>query len=131
MRSDELRLRQAALNLLSNAAKFTSSGVVSLAARRFRIDGKPWVEIEVRDTGIGISAPDLKTLFQEFHQLNSETSRKQKGTGLGLALSQKLCRMMGGDIFVESELGAGSCFTIRLPAEVPAEQSQAALQKAA
>ena len=131
MRSDELRLRQAALNLLSNAAKFTSNGVVSLAARRFRIDGKPWVEIEVRDTGIGISDSDVKTLFQEFHQVNSETSRKQKGTGLGLALSQKLCRMMGGDIFVESELGAGSCFTIRLPAEVPAEQSQAALAIAA
>ena len=117
--SDETRLRQAVLNLLSNAAKFTSDGVVSLTARRFRVDGGEWVEIEVRDTGLGISAEDLKVLFQEFRQVNSQASRKQKGSGLGLALSQKLCRMMGGDIFVESELGAGSCFTIRLPAKAP------------
>jgi signal transduction histidine kinase len=131
MRSDELRLRQAALNLLSNAAKFTSDGVVSLSARRFGIDGKPWIEIEVRDTGIGISAEDLKVLFQEFRQINTESSRKHKGTGLGLALSQKLCRMMGGDIFVESEPGAGSCFAIRLPAEAPSEAVRATLPKAA
>jgi signal transduction histidine kinase len=131
MKSDELRLRQAVLNLLSNAAKFTTEGVVSLTARGFRVDGRKWFEIEIRDTGIGISPEDLKILFQEFRQVNSAASRKQKGTGLGLALSQKLCRMMGGEIFVESEPGSGSCFTIRLPAEAPAEPAQVAYKKAA
>ena len=131
MHSDELRLRQAALNLLSNAAKFTNEGLVSLTARGFRVDEKNWVEIEVRDTGIGISADDLNTLFQEFRQVDSEASRRQKGTGLGLALSQKLCRMMGGEIFVESEPGAGSCFTIRLPAQAPGEMAQVGFKQAA
>jgi signal transduction histidine kinase len=95
------------------------------------VDEKNWVEIEVRDTGIGISADDLKTLFQEFRQVNSEASRRQKGTGLGLALSQKLCRMMGGEVFVESEPGAGSCFTIRLPAQAPGETVQVGYKQAA
>jgi signal transduction histidine kinase len=131
MRSDELRLRQAVLNLLSNAAKFTNDGVVSLTVRGFRVSGKRWVEFEVRDNGIGISAEDQKVLFQEFRQVNSQASRKQNGTGLGLALSQKLCRMMGGEIFVESELGSGSCFTIRLPAEAPAEPAEIAIRMAA
>ena len=131
MRSDETRLRQAVLNLLSNAAKFTSDGLVSLTARRFRVDGREWIEIEVRDTGIGISADDLKMLFQDFRQVNSTASRKQKGTGLGLALSQKLCRMMGGDIFVESAPGVGSCFTIRLPADAPMASTEVEMKRAA
>ena len=91
MTSDEVRLRQAALNLLSNAAKFTTRGVVTLSARRFQADAGDWIEIEVRDTGIGIAPEDMKTLFQDFRQVNSRQSRKAKGTGLGLALSQKLC----------------------------------------
>jgi len=116
MTSDQLRLRQAALNLMSNAAKFTSNGVVELTARRLRIGSGDWIEIEVRDTGIGISRDDLKTIFQDYKQVNSVEARKRKGTGLGLALSQKLCMMMGGNIFADSELGLGSRFTIRVPA---------------
>ena len=116
MTSDELRLRQAALNLMSNAAKFTSRGVVSLSARRFQAEAGDWIEIAVRDTGIGIAPDDLATLFQDFKQVNSREARKSKGTGLGLALSQKLCAMMGGAIFADSELGHGACFTIRVPA---------------
>jgi signal transduction histidine kinase len=116
MTSDEVRLRQAILNLMSNAAKFTSRGVVNLSARRFWTDAGDWIEIEVSDTGIGITPEDLKTLFQDFKQVNSREARKRKGTGLGLALSQKLCTMMGGSIFAESEFGHGACFTIRVPA---------------
>ncbi len=115
MTSDQLRLRQAALNLMSNAAKFTSNGVVELSARRLHIGSGDWIEIEVRDTGIGISRKDLKTIFQDYKQVNSVEARKRKGTGLGLALSQKLCMMMGGSIFVDSELGHGARFTIRVP----------------
>ena len=70
----------------------------------------------MNDTGIGIAPEDLKGLFQDFKQVNSREARKRKGTGLGLALSQKLCMMMGGSIFAESEFGHGACFTIRVPA---------------
>jgi signal transduction histidine kinase len=118
MISDETRLRQAALNLLSNAAKFTTNGILTLSARRFRVDQADWIEIEVRDTGIGIAAEDLKKLFQDFRQVDSPLARKSKGTGLGLALSQKLCALMGGGIFVDSEPGHGACFTIRVPAVI-------------
>jgi signal transduction histidine kinase len=90
--------------------------VVSLSARRFQAEAGDWIEIAVRDTGIGIAPEDLKTLFHDFKQVNSREARKRKGTGLGLALSQKLCTMMGGGIFAESELGHGACFTIRVPA---------------
>ena len=116
MHSDELRLRQAVLNLLSNAAKFTSNGAVEVSGRRTRGESGDGVEIEVRDSGIGISPEDLKTLFQDFKQVNSPESRKRKGTGLGLALSQQLCAMMGGRITAQSELGRGARFTIRVPA---------------
>ena len=116
MTSDELRLRQVVLNLLSNAAKFTSRGLVTLSALRLRTPTGDWIEIEVRDTGIGIAAEDLKSLFQIFEQVNSRPTRRSKGTGLGLAISQSLCSMMGGAIFAESELGHGACFTVRAPA---------------
>ncbi len=133
MTSDELRLRQAALNLMSNAAKFTSRGVVHLSARRFQAEAGDWIEIEVRDTGIGIAPEDLTTLFKDFKQVNSREARKRKGTGLGLALSQKLCAMMGGAIFADSELGHGACFTVRVPAilRIGTDQSEPNLNAAA
>ncbi|MDE2577685.1 MAG: hypothetical protein KGL46_02665 [Hyphomicrobiales bacterium] len=116
MESDELRLRQSILNLISNAAKFTSKGVITLSCRRHATPAGDWIEVEVRDTGIGIAADDLKNLFQDFRQINPDRARKRQGTGLGLALSQKLCALMGGAISAESELGHGSSFTIRVPA---------------
>lgn len=121
--SDEVRLRQAALNLMSNAAKFCSNGVVSLSARRLKAEEREWIEIEVRDTGIGIAREDLRTLFQSFRQVNSEGTRKTKGTGLGLALTQRLCNLMGGGVFAESQLGHGACFTIRVAASLDPAQS--------
>jgi signal transduction histidine kinase/ActR/RegA family two-component response regulator len=108
---DEAKLRQALLNLLSNAAKFTRNGKITVAVR---LDGAS-IHIDVRDTGVGISPENLAHLFENFGEAESATSSKYGGTGLGLALSQKLCRLMGGDITVESVFGHGSCFTIRLP----------------
>ena len=115
MQSDETKLRQALLNLMSNSAKFTKHGVVTLSARRYRVGGGDWIEIAVGDTGIGIAAEDLKTLFQDFHQIRGASNRRGEGTGLGLALTQRLCALMGGGISVDSELGHGACFTIRVP----------------
>jgi signal transduction histidine kinase len=123
---DVTKLRQAVLNLLSNAAKFTKDGKVALEVAREPIGAADWIRIAVRDTGIGISRANLPKLFQNFNQAEAATASRYGGTGLGLALSQMLCRMMGGEITVESELGAGSCFTIRVPSAVAAVQTYAA-----
>jgi signal transduction histidine kinase len=124
---DATKLRQAVLNLVSNAAKFTKRGRVVLTARREPTAAGDWIVIAVRDTGIGVSRENLSKLFQNFNQAEASTSSRYGGTGLGLALSQKLCRMMGGEITVESELARGSCFTIRLPAAPPEATTRPAL----
>jgi signal transduction histidine kinase len=124
LQTDQTKLRQAALNLLSNAAKFSENGTVTLDVRRERKPAGDWVQIEVRDTGIGIAAENLGKLFQNFAQATATTSVQYGGTGLGLALSQKLCALMGGGIAVTSELGRGSTFTIRVPAVATAEQPE-------
>jgi signal transduction histidine kinase/CheY-like chemotaxis protein len=123
MRADAMRVRQALLNLGSNAGKFTERGRVTVAVARRRDDGRGWITFAVSDTGIGMTAEQMAKLFEEFTQADASTTRKYGGTGLGLAISRRFCRMMGGDITVESTLGAGSTFTIRLPAEVPAAQA--------
>jgi signal transduction histidine kinase len=113
--ADSMRLKQILLNLLSNACKFTKEGEVALRVRRVA-DGRDWVELAVADTGIGLTAEQRAKLFQEFTQADSLTARRYGGTGLGLALSRKLARMMGGDVTATSEPGKGSVFTVRLPA---------------
>jgi signal transduction histidine kinase len=113
--TDSMRLKQILLNLLSNACKFTKEGEVALRVRKVA-DGRDWVELAVADTGIGLTAEQQAKLFQEFTQADSLTARRYGGTGLGLALSRKLARMMGGDVTVASEPGKGSVFTVRLPA---------------
>ena len=112
--TDATKLRQATLNLLSNAAKFTEGGTITLSAYRRRSPAGDWIEIQVQDTGIGIARSDLSNLFQNFGQANRTTSTKYGGTGLGLALSQRICGLMGGGITATSEIGRGSCFTIRV-----------------
>jgi signal transduction histidine kinase len=112
--TDQTKLRQAALNLMSNAAKFTQGGTITLSVQRRKSQAGDWIEIQVLDTGIGIAQSDIGCLFQNFGQANRATSRKYGGTGLGLALSQKLCALLGGGISATSELGQGSCFTIRV-----------------
>jgi GAF domain-containing protein len=114
LNADSMRLKQVLLNLLSNACKFTKEGEVALRVRRVA-DGRDWVELAVADTGIGLTAEQQARLFQEFTQADSLTARRYGGTGLGLALSRKLARMMGGDVTVTSEPGKGSVFTVRLP----------------
>ena len=122
MHADLTKVRQALFNLLSNACKFTERGTVTLAVARERTASGDWVAFEVRDTGIGMTSEQLSRLFQEFGQADASVARRYGGTGLGLALSRRLCRMMGGDVAVESEFGRGSAFTIRLPAETPDAQ---------
>jgi signal transduction histidine kinase len=111
---DPMRLRQILLNLLSNACKFTKAGEVKLAARKVS-NGSNFVEFAVSDTGIGMTAEQQAKLFEEFSQADATTAQRFGGTGLGLALSRKLARMMGGDVTVTSEPGKGSVFTVRLP----------------
>src|SRR5206468_3177137 len=107
-------VRQALLNLLSNACKFTDHGTVTLSVSREATD----IVFSVSDTGIGMTPEQLGKLFEAFSQADAATTRKYGGTGLGLALSRRLCRMMGGEVTVESEAGRGSTFTILLPALV-------------
>ena len=113
--ADAMRLRQSLLNLLSNACKFTKDGEITLAVSRIDVGGGHWIELAVRDTGIGMSEEQVANLFEEFTQADASTTRRFGGTGLGLAISRRLCRMMGGDIGVTSDVGKGSTLAIRLP----------------
>ena len=121
-RRPESRFRQALLNLVSNGNKFTESGTVTIAAHQQHIDGRDWITIAVTDTGIGMTPEQMGKLFQEFSQVSSITASKYGGTGLGLAISRHFCRIMGGDISVESKPGEGSTFTIQLPQVVQNDQ---------
>jgi two-component system, NtrC family, sensor kinase len=118
MRADLTKVRQALFNLLSNGCKFTDHGTVTLAVGREASGDQDWLRFSVSDTGIGMTPEQLARLFDAFSQADAATTRKYGGTGLGLALSRRLCRGMGGDVTVESESGRGSTFTIRLPAIV-------------
>ncbi|MBC7814683.1 MAG: ammonium transporter [Burkholderiales bacterium] len=121
MRADLTKVRQTLFNLLSNAAKFTDHGTIKLVASR-EVDetqsGREWILFEVRDTGIGMTPDQLNEVFKEFTQADASTTRKYGGTGLGLAISHRFCRMMGGDITVDSEVGEGSTFLVRIPTDV-------------
>jgi len=118
---DGIRLRQILLNLLSNAAKFTQRGGIAINVKHEAInDTSARLYFEVTDTGIGIPQDKLDRLFQSFSQVDSSTTRKYGGTGLGLALSQHLARVMGGGISVTSAEGRGTTFLVELPAEAPA-----------
>ena len=129
MDSDLTRIRQILLNLLSNASKFTENGTVTLAVHRENDaeSGADVIVFSVSDSGIGMTEDQIAKLFQAFAQAEASTSRKYGGTGLGLAISRRFCQMMGGDISVESEAGAGSTFTVRLPAEVDGHASDGSL----
>ncbi len=115
-RLDATRLRQVLLNLLSNAAKFTESGTITLAVSRHP-NGSTQEELafQVSDTGIGMSSEQLERVFDAFSQAEVSTATKYGGTGLGLAISRRFCQMMGGDLEAVSEPGSGTTFTARLP----------------
>ena len=118
MHADVTKIRQGLFNLLSNAAKFTKGGTITLDVARETADGVDWVTFDVSDTGIGMTPEQMGKLFQAFSQAEASTTRKFGGTGLGLVITRRFCQMMGGDVTVESEYGVGTTFTIRLPAKV-------------
>ena len=121
LHQDETKLKQALLNLLSNAAKFTESGSIRLEARSISLaNQQPGVCLRVIDTGIGIPTGELETIFDEFHQIDSSLTRRYEGTGLGLAITRHLVTALGGEITVASEVGTGSTFTITIPARISA-----------
>jgi signal transduction histidine kinase len=130
LHADQMRLRQALLNLMSNANKFTDHGTITIDARQGQEGSRDWVTISVADTGIGMTTEQMGKLFQEFSQADASTTRKYGGTGLGLAISKRFCQMMGGDITVESEVGSGSTFTIRLPRMVEGPKEAVAANQA-
>ena len=115
---DPTKLRQAVLNLISNAAKFTNNGQITVRLARIAGAHGERLRIDVIDTGIGVNAGQLNNLFSMFTQAGPGISAKFGGTGLGLALSRTLCRVMGGDITMVSEAGKGSCFTIDVPVSI-------------
>lgn len=119
MHADLTKVRQTLFNLLSNAAKFTEHGTITLTTTRQHADDGDWIYFEVKDNGIGISNEQMIRLFKEFTQADASTTRRHGGTGLGLALSRRFCQIMGGEITARSTFGQGSVFAIRLPAIVP------------
>ncbi|HLO47642.1 MAG TPA: response regulator [Kamptonema sp.] len=129
MKTDLTKVRQSLFNLLSNACKFTKRGKIIInVEKEYRKSGTsdgeeqklviPYILFKVSDTGVGIAPERMEKLFQPFTQADASTTREYGGTGLGLAITKKLSRIMGGDTFVESEVGKGSTFTIILPVEV-------------
>ncbi len=118
MRADATKVRQILFNLLSNAAKFTSGGAVSLDVQRTLTDGSASIQFIVTDTGIGLTPKHKTRLFQPFSQADTSIARKYGGTGLGLALVWRFCHLMGGDVAVESPSEGGARFVVVLPATV-------------
>jgi signal transduction histidine kinase/DNA-binding response OmpR family regulator/ligand-binding sensor domain-containing protein len=132
MRADQTKVRQALFNLLSNASKFTENGTITLEVRsqtpQLLTDHCPLITFRVHDTGIGMTPEQLGRLFQAFSQADASTTRKFGGTGLGLTISRQFCRLMGGDLTVESVMGEGSTFTATVPSIVAEPNEQAAVK---
>ena len=129
LEGDEVRLRQILLNLLSNAAKYTTKGQISVSITQVKRENKKvWLDITISDTGQGIRPEDQKKLFGEFVQFDTKKNRNIEGTGLGLAITKRLCTAMDGSISVESEYGKGSSFTVIIPQEVHSETPFAAVE---
>ena len=122
MRADLSKVRQSLFNLLSNACKFTERGRITLTVSRTSdsLSSADWITFRISDTGIGITPEQMAKLFQPFTQADASTTRQYGGAGLGLAITKRFCQMMGGDITVDSEVGKGSTFTIRLPTQITA-----------
>ncbi|TIQ40270.1 MAG: response regulator, partial [Mesorhizobium sp.] len=124
MHSDQTKLRQNLFNLLSNAAKFTNGGRVTLSVRRERRAECDWLVFNVSDTGIGMTAEQQERLFNAFTQADASTTRNYGGTGLGLSITRSFSRMIGGVVTVESEAGKGSVFTMEVPARCRREAEE-------
>ncbi len=118
MYADVAKVRQCLINLLSNAAKFTQNGTISLEVERRQTNNGNWIIFIVQDTGIGMTEATISKLFRPFTQADNSTTRKYGGTGLGLAITKRFAQMMGGDITVESEPNQGSTFRLYLPSTI-------------
>jgi signal transduction histidine kinase len=115
MDADVTKLKQILFNLLSNAAKFTSDGIITLTVKNYLRGEEERVMFAVSDTGIGLTPEQIQKLFRHFSQADASTTRKYGGTGLGLVISRRFCEMMGGQLCVTSEINKGSTFTVDLP----------------
>ncbi len=122
MHADLMKVRQSLLNLLSNAAKFSHQGQITMAVRRESVGGQDWIVFRVSDTGIGMTPEQKARVFQPFTQADASSTRRYGGTGLGLTITKRFCEIMAGEITLESEIGRGTTFAIRLPADVGAAQ---------
>jgi PAS domain S-box-containing protein len=115
MVTDSTKVRQILLNLISNAAKFTKEGNITVKLAVENHKEQNWIAFSVRDSGIGMTPEQQNKVFDAFTQADTSTTRKYGGTGLGLAISKKFAEMLGGTIMVDSHFGEGSCFTLKLP----------------
>jgi signal transduction histidine kinase len=131
LQTDMMKSRQILLNLLSNAAKFTRDGTITLEVQRGAIGDVPAVLFLVSDTGIGMTKEQCGKIFEPFTQADVRTTRKYGGTGLGLAIVSRFCSLMGGRVAVESEPGRGSRFVVCLPLDVAAVADPATLDSVA
>ncbi len=121
----QFRTRQALLNLVSNAAKFTQQGSITASAFRIERDGRQFVQVSITDTGIGVPEDKLESIFEPFQQAENSPARQYEGTGLGLPIARKLIRKQGGEIWLVSEVGVGSTFSMIMPCD-PLPQSATA-----
>jgi signal transduction histidine kinase len=116
---DRGRIRQVVINMLSNAAKFTDVGSITMRVRKITKNEQEFVCISVKDTGIGIAAEDMDKVFEAFRQIDSSIARRAEGTGLGMPISYRLVTLHGGDLWVESQVGHGSTFAFTIPLKPP------------
>ena len=131
IKADITKVRQILFNLLSNACKFTDHGTISVNVEQIKVEDRDWIQFQVRDTGIGISAKQKENLFQEFAQADASIARKYGGTGLGLAITHRFVQLMKGQINVESEPGQGAIFTVQLPAQVVIDTTESTQSESA
>jgi signal transduction histidine kinase/CheY-like chemotaxis protein len=123
--TDIVKVRQILVNLLSNAAKFTEKGSISIKAAQ---QSNGMIALAVKDSGIGIEKKNFDLVFEEFKQVDSSSTRKYKGTGLGLPIAKRLAHMLGGDLTIESEYGHGSTFTLTIPPALPPQAAESAMK---
>ncbi|MEO0396018.1 MAG: DAHL domain-containing protein [Cyanobacteria bacterium P01_A01_bin.137] len=120
MHADQVKVRQSLFNLLSNANKFTQNGTITVDVISVETDGDSWIDFRIEDTGIGMMPEQLQKIFNAFAQADSSTTRQYGGTGLGLTITKNFVQMMGGTVNVESEVGKGTSFILRIPQTVKA-----------
>ncbi|MEM8612215.1 MAG: DAHL domain-containing protein [Cyanobacteria bacterium P01_H01_bin.105] len=118
MYADPVKVRQSLFNLLSNASKFTQNGTITLRVSATDVDNNNWIDFQIQDTGIGMMPEQLQKVFNAFSQADSSTTRKYGGTGLGLTITKRFVQMMGGIVNVQSKVGQGTTFTLRIPKNV-------------